>query len=338
MATKIPKFLQKGKDVKPDSAIEPMETVASSVSDLEATSKTAPGLNMEIASVRKSAMLEENEDLKHQLKAWDGVTPMRKINPNLIDRGPYANRHESNFDGVDFLELKDEIKNAGENTQPIKVRTTSTGRYEIVYGHRRHEACRQLGIQVNVLIDDLGDKESFVQMERENRNRKDLSAWEQGAMYSRALKNGLFESQNKLAEAIGLDKGNVSKAISISSLPEVVVKAFHSPIDIQFRWGKELAEAFSVNQNAVSKCAAKFASMKEKPKAKVIFESIVAASTGANTEEQQTTTGSEIEATKGEQKLASIGETKTGRVVVKFDIPLTTDQRIELKKFIESLI
>jgi ParB family chromosome partitioning protein len=93
--------------------------------------------------------------------------------------------------------------------QAIKVRPLKPGgefKYEVVFGHRRHRACLELGLPVLAVVDNLGGVELFVQMDRENRSRKNLSAWEQGMMYLRALENGLFPSNRQLAEKVGVDR------------------------------------------------------------------------------------------------------------------------------------
>ncbi|MFD2274833.1 hypothetical protein ACFS07_36725 [Undibacterium arcticum] len=73
-----------------------------------------------------------------------------------------------------------------------------------------------------------------------NRDRLDLSPWEQGRMYRHALSEGLFGSLGELAKEVGIDKGNLSKALRLAALPDDVVNAFPSPLDLQFRWAKLL--------------------------------------------------------------------------------------------------
>ena len=94
--------------------------------------------------------------------------------------------------------------------------------YEIVYGHRRHRACLDLGLPVLAVVEEVGEQQLFEQMERENRARADLSAWEQGMMYARALDQGLYPSNRQLAQAIGRDLGDVGKALSLAA--QVVVR------------------------------------------------------------------------------------------------------------------
>ena len=124
--------------------------------------------------------------------------------------------------------------------------------YEIVYGMRRHRCALELGLPVLALIeDDLTEQSLFVQMDRENRNREDLSAWEQGTMYARALQKGLFPSLRQLSAAIGIDHSNVSKAIAITQLPVEIVEAFGSPLNLQFKWSTGLKEAIQKDPEGV---------------------------------------------------------------------------------------
>jgi ParB family chromosome partitioning protein len=65
------------------------------------------------------------------------------------------------------------------------------------------------------------------------------------------LDEGLFPSNRKLADAVGVDITLVGKALQIARLPNEVAQAFPSPTLIQFRWGAVLEAALSKNQDAV---------------------------------------------------------------------------------------
>lgn len=220
--------------------------------------KTAPGSMLQFMS-SQSAAIKEAEDLKERLKAFDGASPVRLLDPRSIRPSKWANRHDASFESADFAELKAEIESAGGNVQPVRVRplanalngSTDTVAYEIVFGHRRHRACLELGIPVRALVEDASDQELFEAMERENRGRKNLSAWEQGCMYRKALDEGLYPSLRKLAESVKVDVSLVSKSVSLARLPEAVVAAFPSPLDIQFRWAQPLAEALQKDPDGV---------------------------------------------------------------------------------------
>ena len=120
-----------------------------------------------------------------QLRAVDVI---QALDPRSIRRSHWANRIEAEFSTPEFALLKDEIASAGGNVQPIKVRRIAgeglvfdgqTPIYEIAFGHRRHRACLELGLAVQaVVVDRMDDRTLFEAMDRENRGRKNLSAWE----------------------------------------------------------------------------------------------------------------------------------------------------------------
>jgi len=215
--------------------------------------KTGPGVM--VAFLEKgNEVFQENQQIKEELKVWEGSTPTKKLNPSHVSPSRWANRHKDSFVNAKFEELKAEILSAGGNIQPIKVRPiTGPGeqRYEIVFGHRRHRACLELGLEVLALVESISDSALFEEMDRENRQREDLRPYEQGEMYRRALDESLYPSLRKLAEAIGLQPGNVSTALKVARLPEVVLDAFSSRLDIQYRWALPLTNALEKEADVV---------------------------------------------------------------------------------------
>lgn len=149
--------------------------------------------------------------------------------------------------------------------------------YEIAFGHRRHRACLELGLPVLAVVEDIGEQELFVQMERENRNRADLSVWEQGVMYARALDAGLYPSNRQLAAAIGRDVSDIGKALAVARLPMAVIEAFGSPLDLQFRWAKPLSDAQQKDPDLLLNRAKSLRDAKLSPKD--IFAALVAETT-----------------------------------------------------------
>jgi ParB family chromosome partitioning protein len=93
------------------------------------------------------------------------------------------------------------------------------------------------------MVESITDAALFEEMDRENRQRADLRPYEQGEMYRRALDEGLYPSLRKMADAIGVQAGNVSTAVKLSRLPSIVLDAFPSRLDIQYRWSIPLADA-----------------------------------------------------------------------------------------------
>lgn len=238
--------------------------------------RTGPGqmLAFRTHMQENSAKVQELED---RLRAFDGSLPVRKIDPSTIGPSRWANRHESSFLNAAFAELKREIEIAGGNIQPILVRPlpNSIDRFEVVFGHRRHQACLQLNLPVLAVIDVVTDRELFTAMDRENRARADLSPFEQGEMYRRALDEGLFPSLRMLCAEVGVDPGNVSKAISIARLPLDVLAAFQSPIDIQFRWGQLIQKALDNDAESVLNIARELSRLETKLSSRDVVDKLI---------------------------------------------------------------
>lgn len=225
--------------------------------------RTAVG---ELLGERRSALEQDNArltsrvaDLESEVKQWADALPVVQLDPKLIEPSRFANRLEESFASKDFALFKEEIVAAGGNVQPIKVSAipgTTPQRYSIIFGHRRHRACLESALPVNAIIENLDDRTQFVEMDRENRGRKDLSCYEQGIWYVRAITPvtqltpsgeagwGIFANKNDLARALGLDKGNVTKACQVAELPGAVLDAFPARNEILFNWATALnAEA-----------------------------------------------------------------------------------------------
>ena len=215
--------------------------------------KTGPGAFVAHLA-KESEVLRENLLLKEDLKTWSDATPAKKLDAALVLASRWANRHEDSFKGEAFEGLKADIYSAGGNVQAIKVRPipgSDPQQYEVVFGHRRHRACLELGLPVLAVVEPITEQALFQEMDRENRQREDLRPYEQGEMYRRALDEALFPSLRKLAESIGATTANVSLAVKIARLPEEVLGAFPSRLDIQYRWSAPLADALEKDAKAV---------------------------------------------------------------------------------------
>ena len=215
--------------------------------------KTGPGAFVAHLA-KESEVLRENQVLKEDLKVWSDATPTRKLDAALVVASKWANRHEDSFKGEAFENLKADIYSAGGNVQAIKVRPvpgSDPQRYELVFGHRRHRACLELGLPVLAVVEPITEQALFQEMDRENRQRADLRPYEQGAMYARALDEGLYPSLRKMSEEIGVKAPNVSVAIKLAKLPARVLDSFPSRLDIQYRWVGPLSDALESNPDSV---------------------------------------------------------------------------------------
>lgn len=222
------------------------------------------------------------QELQTQVATLEKAQVVLKLDPRRVRQSRWKNRHELSYTTTDFAQLKDEIEAAGGNVQPIKVRRLGKAadggdEYEIVFGRRRLRACAELGFEVAAIVEDMDDVTLFKEMERENRNRADLSPWEQGVMYKDALDAKLFASQRQMAAALNVSVGTLNVAIALASLPDEVVNAFPSPLDLQYRWAAEINAALEKDTARVLTTAQELASRTPRLNAKEVLAALVAA-------------------------------------------------------------
>lgn len=246
----------------------------SSTKPVSSAPKTAIGMHAD-ALFRDEKLATENAQLKETLKTFDGSQPTRKLDPTLVRPSQWANRSEESLLSSEFQSLKREIESAGGNIQPIKVRPIDGGKFEIVFGHRRHRACLELQIPVLATIESIDDAKLFTEMDRENRERQALRPYETGLMYARALDLELFPSSRKLAEALSVDLTYVGRAIKLARLPSEVLSAFQSPLALQFSWAADLSDALQKDPEGVLARARDIAALDTKPSAKEVFNRLL---------------------------------------------------------------
>jgi ParB family chromosome partitioning protein len=245
---------------------------------VSAKPKTAIGAMAQFTD-RQSAAIKEVAELKEKLQEHEGSFPTKQIDPNLIQPSKWANRHADSFNTDEFAELKKDIESKGCNVQPIKVSPipgTEPAQYKIVFGHRRHRACLELGLPVLAMIESMTDKNLFLEMDRENRARADLRPYEIGAMYSMVLDEGMFSSVRKLAEEANIDQSQLTKALALARLPSGVLSAFVSPLDLQYRWVADLTEAIQKDPDYVLLVAGELKNESPRPASKDVFKRLTA--------------------------------------------------------------
>jgi len=218
-------------------------------------------------SLREEALDREGiiENLQSQLQRHEGSVPVREVDPRAVRASAFANRDEATFSNEDFADLKLQIGTIGKNTQPILVRPIAAEaglgegapavEYEIVYGLRRHRACLELGINVRAEIRALTDIELFVAMSAENLSRVDLSTYELGHHFHRALDKKIFQTQQQLAAAHGLNRRTISRALACYNFPKEIIEAFPTKLEIRAAWIDELQQALEQRRDQVIRTA-----------------------------------------------------------------------------------
>jgi len=277
-------------------------------------------------------------DLQAQVAKFEGAQLVTQLDPRRVKQSKWKNRHDLSYSTPAYAQLKAEIEAAGGNVQPIKVRRvgrSSDGQdeYEVVYGRRRLRACLDLGFEVAAIVEEMDDLSLFKQMERENRNRADLSPWEQGVMYKDALDAKLFTSQRQMAAALNISQANLSKAIALASLPDEIIQAFPSPLELQHRWAADVSVALEKDTARVMTEAAALAAMTPKLPAKEVLARLVAVSASGPTPAVRR----ELKA--GEKVIGSLTREPKGGVSIALKPGvLSTGHEKKLLDFIERLL
>ncbi len=148
-----------------------------------------------------------------------GVVTLR-----LTEIEPNRNQPRADFDENSLSELAESIQKHGL-IQPIVVRPTSSGAYQIVAGERRWRACRMAGLsEVPVVIKELDDRNYFEVALVENLQREDLNPVEEAQGY-RTLVEAYGLTQEQVAESVGKSRSAVTNALRLLNLSEAALEA-----------------------------------------------------------------------------------------------------------------
>lgn len=133
-----------------------------------------------------------------------------------IDVNPRQPR--ARFDDQAIQELATSIRDRGV-LQPILLRTTARGRYEIIAGERRLRASRLAGLErIPALVKEANDSESLVLAIVENVLRADLTALEEARAYQ-ALMAEFSLTQDEVARRVGKSRPAVTNTLRLLQLP-----------------------------------------------------------------------------------------------------------------------
>lgn len=173
-----------------------------------------------------SALLGEvNQDvaLKSEGSAEDSrVSDRRSV--QLIDVAyiaPHPEQPRRQFDDEALAELADSIRARGV-IQPIIVRPTPNGRYQIVAGERRWRAAQRAQLhQIPALVRDFSEAETLEIALVENIQREELNPIEEAQAYRRLI-DQFNHSQDALARIVGKSRSHIANLMRLLDLPNPV--------------------------------------------------------------------------------------------------------------------
>ncbi|MBO4265131.1 MAG: ParB/RepB/Spo0J family partition protein [Clostridia bacterium] len=123
------------------------------------------------------------------------------------------------FDEESISELADSVAQNGV-LQPILVRPSKDGYYEIIAGERRWRAAKRAALsEIPALVLNIDDKEAAEIALIENIQRENLNAVEEALGY-RALIDEYGLTQEQAAKKVGKNRTTVTNAMRLLDLPE----------------------------------------------------------------------------------------------------------------------
>jgi ParB family chromosome partitioning protein len=136
---------------------------------------------------------------------------------------PRQDQPRTDFDEEGINELADSISKYGI-FNPIMVRSTENGYYEIVSGERRWRAARQAGLsQVPVRIVIADDKTAYIMAMIENLQRTDLDPIEEAFGYKNIM-DEYDMTQDEVAQRVSKSRPAVANALRLLALPDELIK------------------------------------------------------------------------------------------------------------------
>ena len=151
-----------------------------------------------------------------------GSSSIGEISLSLIEANPNQPRRE--FSEEALHELADSIREIGI-VQPITLRQTEEGRYQIIAGERRFRASQLAGKETIPAYIITADDESTMEMALvENIQREDLNALEIALAYQKLIEQNNL-SQEQLSKRVGKGRATIANFLRLLKLPAPVQMA-----------------------------------------------------------------------------------------------------------------
>ncbi len=188
------------------------------------------------------ALLGDFEELPQEQSAYQTL-PIYKIEPN-------PDQPRRDFDEEELQALSESIQIHGI-IQPLTVRETISGYYQIIAGERRWRAARMAGLsEIPVIVMEADDKKAMELALIENLQRQDLNPVEEALGY-KSLMGDYGLTQEETASRVGKSRPAVANALRLLNLePEVLemvrtgtLTAGHARAVLSLPSGKKQLEA-----------------------------------------------------------------------------------------------
>ncbi|RFB88870.1 plasmid partitioning protein RepB [Rhizobium leguminosarum bv. trifolii] len=217
------------------------------LTDMPDESAGAPNYPMRGAG--RSLVRSLDELAKQAEKFLEGEAVV-DLDPDVVEVSFVKDRLSE--DDEEFRALVEAIRARGQDT-PILVRPHAKidGHYQVVFGHRRLRAARELGRNVRAVVKAIDDRTHVIAQGQENSARADLTFIERALFAGRLEELGY--DREVISTALAANAASISKMISVMDRisPEVVQAIGPAPGIGRERW-VELSLLAGKSANAAS--------------------------------------------------------------------------------------
>jgi ParB/RepB/Spo0J family partition protein len=162
--------------------------------------------------------------------ALTGRTPSTFERENILSADPkrcrpwkYHNRTQAWYTKERCQDLIDSIPKDGQREPALarKLNGDPDFDFELIYGMRRRFAAEFTHTKLKIRLTEADDAKAAVLMHIENADRQDITAMERALSFQQQLEAKIFTTQDAMAEAFGLSKGQVTKLLKAAQLLKV---------------------------------------------------------------------------------------------------------------------
>jgi ParB family chromosome partitioning protein len=164
-------------------------------------------------------MIQSIQEFAEKARSEGGVLD---LDPALVEPSPFRDRLLDD-DPLPFEQFKTSIAEDGQKV-PIQVRPhpTTAGRYQVIYGHRRLRAARELGKTIKAITMDLSDTDLAIAQGVENAARQDLS-WIEKALFAKTMEEANVKPRH-IKAALSITDQELARMRSVySSVPSDII-------------------------------------------------------------------------------------------------------------------
>jgi len=147
-------------------------------------------------------------------------TNVLSVDPKRCRPWKYHNRSNAWYTKERCQDLIDSIVKDGQLEPALARKLTDDPNFdfELIYGMRRRFAAEFTHTKLKVRLTEADDAKAAVLMHIENADRQDITAMERALSFQQQLEAKIFATQDAMAEAFGVSKGQVTKLLKAAQL------------------------------------------------------------------------------------------------------------------------